>query len=74
MLLDLLSSERREFTLRIPYSDAGTVDLLKREAVVSTLEYTETGIELKAVLTPELFGRMKKYIPDLPEEKEEWDF
>ena len=72
-LLALLSADRREFTLRIPYSDAGIVDLLKREAVVSSLEYAEDGIAVCAVLTPELFGRMKKYIPDLPEEKEEWD-
>ena len=72
-LLELLSADRREFSLKIPYSDAGIVDLLKREAVVSALEYAEDGIEVCAVLTPELFGRMKKYIPDLPEEKEEWD-
>ena len=70
-LLSILSAERKQFTLNIPYSDAGAVDLLKREAVVSSLRYGEEGIEICAVLTPELFGRMKKYIPEDPEGKEE---
>ena len=72
-LLELLSSDRRRFPLHIPYSDAGAVDLLRREATILEIEYGETGIDLDAILTPSLLGRMKAYIPNLQEEKEEWE-
>ena len=63
-LLRLLSADRREYALRIPYRDAGAVDLLKREAVVRSMEYTEEGILLSAVVTPEIYGKIKQYIAD----------
>jgi 50S ribosomal subunit-associated GTPase HflX len=63
-LLRLLSADRREYALRIPYRDAGAVDLLKREAVVRSMEYTEEGILLSAMVTPEIYGKIKQYIAD----------
>ena len=63
-LLRLLSADRREYALRIPYRDAGAVDLLKREAVVRSMEYTEEGILLSAVVTPEIYGKIKQSIAD----------
>ena len=72
-MADILSSQTHAVTLLIPYSEAGTVDLLKREASVKTMEYTDSGIELSAVLPAELFGRVKQYIPGYTEPREEWE-
>ena len=48
-LQKLLSADRMEYQLGIPYKDAGIVDLLKREAVVNSLDYDNEGIGLSAV-------------------------
>ena len=68
MLVDALqkqlSADRREFVLRIPYRDAGMVDLLKREAIVKSIEYSNEAIILSAVVTPETYGKIRKYIND----------
>lgn len=72
-LLDMLGRTKRRVALTIPYSDAGIVDTLKREGAVAKLEYTDSGIEAEAVLTPELIGRLKAYIPGYREPKEEWE-
>lgn len=61
-LQKLLSADRREYVLSIPYQDAGIVDLLKRESVVKSLDYDNEGIKIRAVVTPEIYGRIRKYI------------
>lgn len=72
-LSELLSRGTRRVMLKIPYSDAGIADLLNREAQVISMEYTEDGIEAEAVVPPEIFGRLTKYIPDYEEPKEDWE-
>ena len=57
-----LSSDRIEYSLSIPYHSAGIVDLLKREAVVKSLDYDDDSIKLSAVVTPEVYGKIKPYI------------
>ncbi len=57
-----LSSDRIEYSLSIPYHSAGIVDLLKREAVVKSLDYDDESIKLSAVVTPEVYGKIKPYI------------
>ena len=61
-LQKLLSADRREYVLSIPYQDAGIVDLLKREAVVKSLVYNDEGILLSAIVSPEIFGKIKQFI------------
>ena len=61
-LQKLLSADRREYVLSIPYQDGGIVDLLKRESVVKSLDYYNEGIKIRAVVTPEIYGRIRKYI------------
>ena len=58
---------------RQPYGAAGIVDVLNREAAELRLEYTDTGIKAEAVVTPELFGRVKPYIPGYAEPVEDWE-
>lgn len=72
-LSDMLSRGRRHVTLKIPYSKGGLVDILSREASILRLEYKDGGIEAEAIVAPELFGRVKEFIPDYKEEKEEWE-
>ena len=72
-LADRLSVGKRTVTLKIPYSRGGVVDVLNREATILRLDYRDDGIEAEAVVSPELFGRVKEFIPDYKEEKEEWE-
>ncbi len=72
-LAGMLGQAKRRVMLSIPYAKAGVVDALKREANVLSMEYTDEGIKAEAVLTPALLGRVKEFIPDYKEEKEEWE-
>ena len=73
LLADMLGASRQEVHLVIPYANAGIVDLLNREAVITKQEYTENGIEIDAILTPEILGRVKAFIPGWEEPLEEWE-
>lgn len=57
----LLDRGSRRVLLRLPYSEAGLVDLISREGSVESLEYTDSGIELTALVTPELYGRVGRF-------------
>ena len=72
-LAGMLGQAKRRVMLSIPYAKAGVVDALKREANVLSMEYTDEGIKAEAVLTPALLGRVKEFIQDYKEEKEEWE-
>ena len=72
-LLEMLDRGKKQVRLEIPYSDAGIVDLLKREAAVLSMEYTDTGITAEAIVTPDVLGRVNKYIPGYVEPKEDWE-
>ena len=72
-LSELLDRGSHHVMLRIPYSDAGIMDLLNREASVKMTEYTDEGIEAEVIVPPEIFGRVKRYIPGYVEPKEDWE-
>ena len=72
-LSTILDRGSRRVSLLIPYSDAGIADLLNREASIERLEYTDGGIEADVTVPPEIFGRIKKYIPGYTEPKEDWE-
>ena len=72
-LLEMLDRGKKQVRLEIPYSDAGIVDLLKRETAVLSMEYTDTGITAEAIVTPDVLERVKKYIPGYVEPKEDWE-
>ena len=68
----MLDRGKRRVSLLLPYSAAGLVDSLSREAAVTRLDYGEDGIAVEAVVPPELFGRVKAYIPGYTETREDW--
>ena len=72
-LSGLLDPGRRHVTLRIPYAEAGVLDVLNREAKLLRADYGDEGIEAEAVVPPALFGRVKAYIPGYTEAKEDWE-
>ncbi len=69
----LLDKGKRRVHLEIPYAAAAVLDSLNREGAVLSTEYTDTGVTVEAVVPPELFGRVKAYIPDYTEPKEDWE-
>ncbi len=72
-LSQMLDRGRRRVHLLLPYSAGALLDTLNREASVQYTEYRDDGIEVDAVVQPELFGRVKAYIPDYAEPKEDWE-
>ena len=73
LLSALLDRGKRHVQLLLPYDRAGLLDSLNREAAVLRTEYTDAGIEVEAIVPPELFGRVKDYIPGYVEPKEDWE-
>ena len=73
MLASMLDKGKQHVFLKVPYSDGRIVDLLTREAFIEKQEYTDDGIEINAVVTPDVFGKIKKYIPDYTEPTEDWE-
>ena len=68
-----MSGMTKEANLLLPYSEAGIIDLLKREAQILSMDYEEAGIRVAAVLSDALFGRLQPYMPDYQEEPEDWE-
>ena len=57
-----LSSEKKKVTLLLPYNKAGLVETLHREGAVTGTRYLEDGIEIDAVISPQLYGRFKEHL------------
>ena len=69
----MLDRGKKRVMLKIPYANAGLADSLNREAQVHSMEYTDSGIEAEVTVGPELFGRVKQFIPGYVEPKEDWE-
>ena len=72
-LSKLLDKGRHHVTLKIPYSSAGIADLLNREAAVIKMEYTDEAIEAEVIVPPDIFGKVKQFIPGYTEPSEDWE-
>jgi GTP-binding protein HflX len=70
-LAEMLGKNKKHVRLLVPYSDGGTADMLRREAAVLGMEYGDGGIEIEAVVSPEIYGRVKKYIPGREEPRDD---
>ena len=73
LLSKILDRGSHHVTLKIPYDKGAVVDLINREASVIKIDYTDEGIEAEVIVPPEIFGRVKQYIPGYKEPKEEWE-
>ena len=61
-IADILGKESRRVTLLLPYDKTGMVDLLRREAAVHSVEYTEGGATVDVTVKPELWGRVRDFV------------
>ena len=69
----MLDRGKRRVTLLLPYAAAGLLDTLNREAKLLSSEYTEEGVAVEAIVPPELYGKVKTYIPGYEEPREDWE-
>lgn len=60
----LLENGKKTVELLLPYSEAGILEFLHREGSVLSSEYLENGIEVKAVIRPELWGKVRNFVVD----------
>ena len=72
-LASLLDRGKRRVSLMLPYSASALVDALNREAVIHAMEYTDRGIEAEVTVGPELFGRLRDYVPGYTPPREDWE-
>jgi len=63
-ICELLDAGRKEILLNLPYSMGGLVDTLHRDSEVLNVEYTDSGIKVRVIVTPETYGRVKQYIAE----------
>ena len=67
-----LDKGTKRVVIHLPYDKAGLLDGLYREAKVEGVEYGET-VDVTAVCTPRIVGRLKAYIEGWVEPKEDWE-
>jgi len=72
-LSEMLDKGKRQVRICLPYDKGAIVDMLNREAAVLKLDYTDSGIEIEAVVPPAVFGKIKDYVPGYTEPKEDWE-
>ena len=63
-MLDILD-DGRLLTLNVPYSKAGLLDLIHKEAGQVQVQYLQECIEIKALCSSMLYGRIKEYVVEV---------
>ncbi len=58
----ILEDGKKRVKLLLPYSQGSVLELLHREAAIISTEYCDGGIEVEAVIRPELWGRVKDFV------------
>lgn len=61
-IIAALGAESKKVRLRLPYSALGVLDTLRRDAVVTSVEYLDDSAEVHATVKPELWGLVRDYI------------
>lgn len=67
-----LDKGTKRVVIRLPYDKAGLLDGLYKEAKVEEVAYNET-LDVTAVCTPKVMGRLKDYIADWTPPREDWE-
>ncbi|NLV85846.1 MAG: GTPase HflX [Clostridiales bacterium] len=61
-LSEILESEKKKLNLLLPYEQSSLLEMLHREGAVVESEYAEDGINVKAHIRPELWGRVRDFV------------
>ena len=70
-LQDLLQEGKRRVIFRIPNAEAGALNRLYREAVVESVQYGESDIEVVATVDAKTYGILRAYDPNRKEQSDE---
>ena len=66
----VLSDGKRKVTLRLPYSKGGLLETLHSKAAVLSTEYLGDAILVEAIVSQEMYGRVKEFETDYVTERE----
>ena len=58
----LLTAGEKTVTFLLPYARGGELDRLHDSCRIKETEYTDVGIRIRAVCTPEVYGRLRQYV------------
>lgn len=59
---NILENGKKHVSLLLPYSDAGVLEMLRREGALLSSEYTDEGIVAETVIRPELWEQVRSFI------------
>ncbi len=59
-----LTGTLHHVTFLLPYSEAGVLEVLHKQAQVLKTDYTADGVEVEAVCSDELYGRYRRYLKE----------
>ncbi len=62
---EIIGRQNRRVILRLPYSSAGVLERLHREALVEKTEYGQDYIEIEAVCPPEVYGKLRDFVSEV---------
>ena len=60
----LLTAGEKTVTFLLPYSRGGELDRLHDSCRIKETEYSDDGIRVRAVCTPEVYGRLREFVVD----------
>ncbi len=61
---EILRGKLHDVILLLPYSEAGVLEILHKQAQVLSTEYTEQGIAVHTLCSEELYGRYRRYLKE----------
>ena len=71
LLQAILHEGKRRVTFRIPNSEAGSLNILYRDATVEQVEYGAEAIEVTAVVDSKVHGMLRRFDPAWVEREED---
>ena len=61
-MFQLLTAGEKTVTFLLPYARGGELDRLHDSCRIMETEYTDDGIRIRAVCTPEVYGRLREFV------------
>ena len=61
-MFQLLTAGEKTVTFLLPYAHGGELERLHDSCRIKETEYTDSGIRVRAVCTPEVYGRLREYV------------
>ena len=61
-MFQLLTAGEKTVTFLLPYARGGELERLHDSCRIKETEYTDSGIRVRAVCTPEVYGRLREYV------------